>query len=136
MTRAICVFVSLAAIGCTEAGEPALVSRGRTFVPTGELSFAEHVSPILEDYCSDCHVPGGQGEAYFVIASVQGLEDAGVVDPCDHRASALWLRIDDGTMPQGGAKLSQIEIDTIAKWIDQGGQATFDDSLCPNPPLD
>ena len=48
-----------------------------------------------------------------------------VVTPGDHTSSILYDRIirdnaDAGDMPPGNAELSQVQIDLIAQWIDEG----------------
>jgi len=132
---------ALAAGACLDVGEPALVEEPITaVVPSGPLSFAAHVQPILEDHgCPGCHVAGG-GSGGLDATSLEGLlaggDSGAVLTPCDPEGSYLYRRVRDGEMPQIGALLDEIEVATIAKWIAQGATATFIEGTCDDPPLD
>lgn len=127
---------------CLDVGDPALVQEPlEDAVPSGELSFATHVAPILARRgCPDCHTAGGDGEGHLDSTSATGFLEGGDSGPaiiaCDHENSYMWKRVRDCEMPQTGDCLNAIEIATIAKWIDQGGQATYTAGACENPPLD
>jgi len=135
----------LALAGCTEIGDPRLMTEAievdpEELVPDGPLSFAEHIQPILSEAgCFGCHGAGG-GTAGLDTTSAAGLLTGGgqgpAIVPCDHTASLMWRRVDRGEMPAVGPALDDVEVLTIARWIDQGGQATYQPGLCPNAPLE
>lgn len=134
-----------AATGCTEVGDTRLMSEAievdpEELVPDGPLSFAEHIQPILlEAGCAGCHGAGG-GTAGLDATSAEGLQEGGgqgpAIVPCDHTASLMWRRVERGEMPAVGPALDDVEVLTIARWIDQGGQASYQPGLCPNAPLE
>ncbi len=130
----------LSASACTEVGEPALVVETPFEVPTGPLTFAEHIEPILLDGgCQGCHGSGGGfgGLDATTAAALRSGGDAGpAVVPCDSEGSYLWQRVRDCEMPASGACLDEAQVATIARWIDQGARDEFDASICPDAPLD
>jgi len=149
MRHALRCCIALAAIGmglvgasgCLDVGDPALVTEAEPLddgVPSGPLSFATHIAPIL-DACPGCHVAGG-GSGGLDATSAAGLLEGGgsgpAVVPCDPEGSYMYRRVRDGEMPLVGDRLTAVEVATIRRWIEQGGQATFVAGTCPNPPLD
>jgi len=130
----------LCVTACTEVGDPALVLETSFEVPTGPLSFTEHIEPILLDSgCQGCHGSGGGfgGLDTTSAAALRAGGDAGpAVVPCDSEDSYLWQRVRDCEMPASGACLDEAEVATIARWIDQGAQEGFDPSICPDTPVD
>lgn len=150
--RRLSIVLILSAFGlgaCLDVGAPLLVENGLTAVPNGEIDFETHVRPILTRHrCTACHSTGG-GQAGLDIAApatlvvqleeadpVSGDPEEWIVKPCDHEVSRVWQRVDDCSMPPGGECLNQVEVDVIAKWIDQGGEAVYDPTTCPDAPLD
>lgn len=106
----------------------------------GEVSFANDVQPILEASCAECHSNTGEGAVasdFSVVdyASVmKGTRFGPVVVPGSSISSTLYLVIAGKTSPEirmpphhveslaegRGAQLSADQIETIARWIDQG----------------
>lgn len=127
-------------MACTEVGDPALVIEQPLEVPSGPLSFAEHIEPILQDSgCIGCHGSGGGFGGLDVTTPgsiLEGGDGGPAIVPCDASASWLWQRVRDCEMPASGGCLDDIEVETIARWIDQGARATFEAGICPDPPLD
>lgn len=132
--------LAIASTACTEVGDPALVIEQPLEVPSGPLTFAEHIEPILQDNgCIGCHGSGGGFGGLDVTtanAILEGGDGGPAIVPCDASSSWLWQRVRDCEMPASGGCLDDIEVDTIARWIDQGGRATFEAGVCPDPPLD
>ncbi len=101
--------------------------------PIGQVSFKSDVQTIFAAHCSACHI--SQKFGGLSLASYAGLQAGGSVVPGavfkagDHKDSILWEIVQPGTgqpggnrMPLGGPYLTSTEIDTIAKWIDQGAK--------------
>lgn len=106
----------------------------------GTVSFVAKVLPIFSAKCLTCHQPGGEADtqgismnfapntAYDSIVNVLSDQDPALtrVVPSDSANSLLYLKISSATPPVGErmplmrTPLSQTEIDTIKKWIDQG----------------
>ncbi len=140
----ICVVTlsTLAASACINTGDSPYTQREElTAVPSGPLSFSEHVLPIFQRHgCTGCHGAGG-GTAQLDTTSAAGLAAGGrsgaAVSPCAASDSLLQTRLADCSMPPAqGACLTRVELDTVARWIDQGAAATFDAGICPDPPVD
>lgn len=139
---ALTCVLALGAPGCIDAADEDLFRvAGLSAVPSGPLSFAEHIEPIFQkNGCTVCHRAGG-GQGGFDVTSVAGIRRGGDstlpgVVSCDVAASELFFQIDECDMPPGSRCLSDTEQDTVAKWIEQGGMDTFLENVCENPPLD
>ena len=97
------------------------------------VSFQNDVQPLISKYCSECHVPGGDGavKSGFVIdtyASVmKGTKYGPVVVAGDPLSSSLYRlvagKVDPSIqMPHGKEALAPEEIVTIERWIEQGAK--------------
>lgn len=101
-----------------------------------EVSFAAEVLPILERNCLECH-KAEAGQAGYEASGLavttyeelmQGTRYGPVVLPGDSLSSALSMLIEGRadpsiTMPHGDRPpLSQVQVDTIKTWIDQGAK--------------
>lgn len=99
-------------------------------VPDGKISFVNHVTPILMAKCGNCHVRQARG--MFSMESFETLmkgPDAGVVIFAkDAAGSRLIEVIEEGDMPRGGLKVTDIELAVLKKWIDEGAEYDADDS--------
>ena len=93
-----------------------------------KVSFYKQIRPIFQAQCQGCHQPAKAGGG-FVMTSFDRLLAAGesgekAVVPGQPDASHLLAEITpkDGKaeMPKDKAPLSQVEIDLIRKWIEQG----------------
>ncbi|MDZ7750974.1 MAG: c-type cytochrome domain-containing protein [Gammaproteobacteria bacterium] len=96
-----------------------------------EVSFSREVKPILEARCGDCHAPGGKGteKSGLVLenydALMRGTRLGPVVQPGNAISSTLYLVVAGKAdrsirMPHGDSELSEQEVATIERWIDQG----------------
>ena len=92
----------------------------------GEVSFKEHILPILQSRCSMCHSPNS-GFGGFDSSSYQAFMTSGDGGPQviagDATNSPLMklLQATSGFMPPSG-KLSDSEIQTIIDWINAGAK--------------
>ena len=102
------------------------------FSPTrADVSFAQDVTPILEEKCVGCH--GEPDETGAIIKEMQldltsydalmlGSEFGPIVEPGNVDDSILWMMIEAGDMPQEGDPLSAEELEVIRGWIAEGAQ--------------
>ena len=99
-------------------------------VPEGKVSFVNHVTPILMAKCGNCHVRQARG--MFSMESFETLvkgPDAGVVIFAkDAAGSRLIEVIEEGDMPRGGLKITEVELAVLKKWINEGAEYDADDS--------
>lgn len=100
--------------------------------------YTAKVQPILDAHCNRCHVEKQQGELLLTDRSnlLKGGE-SGQAAVIPHNASDSYLfqlvsaEADDYRMPPKGAGLSNDEVQTIQKWINDGAhmQATVADTI-------
>ncbi len=98
-----------------------------------QVSFKSAVKPILDKHCAACHVGEGDGvkASGFQVDSyasvMKGTKFGPMVVAGDAASSSLYRlvagKVDKSIrMPHGKEKLSDGEIGTIQKWIDQGAK--------------
>ncbi len=98
------------------------------------ISFKKDITPILHDYCLNCHEPSGKGfeksglDMRTYSSLMKGTKFGAVIKPNDSFTSIL-IQVVDGRvhdsikMPYGMAGgLSKVNINLLKKWIDQGAQ--------------
>jgi hypothetical protein len=110
-----------------------------------KISFNKHIRPILSDKCYFCHGPDAadikgklQLHSLELATSDRDGEGAAIV-PGNVEKSLLWHRITSNDPeevmppPERHAALSQKEIETMRKWIEQGAKYEKLWSLIPLP---
>ena len=117
---ALAVLFSIAIAGCQE--------KERT------VSYSQDIRPILEKYCTECHLPGGQGymASGFSMASYEelmvGTRNGPMIIAGDSLGSNMLVLMEGRAdpsikMPHGkSASATKEELDAIRLWIDQGAQ--------------
>ena len=98
-----------------------------------DVTFEADVRPIFKAHCWQCHgedqeLKGGL-DARLARSLKQGGDSGPAVVVGQHAESLIFQRVSAGEMPPGGKKLSPREIDTLARWIDQGAK-----TIRPEPP--
>jgi hypothetical protein len=90
------------------------------------VQFETHVRPVLKAHCWHCHGESdelkGSLDARLARTLLNGGDSGAAVEPGDHADSLLYHRVAAGEMPPGKKKLTQAQIDIIARWIDQGAR--------------
>ncbi|MES9968802.1 MAG: c-type cytochrome domain-containing protein [Candidatus Thiodiazotropha sp.] len=97
------------------------------------VSFKSEVKPLVDKYCTECHLPGGAGaEASGFITEnyaslMKGTKFGPVVVAGDPLSSSFYRlvagKVDPSIrMPHGKEALSEMEIAMIENWIAQGAQ--------------
>ena len=94
--------------------------------PAGQLTFEEHVRPILKANCFECH---GEGEKLkggldlrlrrFLL---RGGEAGPAIVPGEAAKSLLLKQVRAGEMPPRDKKLTAQQIDILTKWIAGGAR--------------
>jgi WD40 repeat protein len=129
---ALWLFGLVAVAPLAQADEPA--------PPAGEISFFKQVLPILrQKNCTGCHQPAKRGGEYvmteFATLLKGGESGSSAVVPGHPEKSYLIEQITpaDGKaeMPKDAPPLTEPEIETIRKWIEQGAK---DDTPASNRP--
>ena len=97
------------------------------------VSFDAEVAPILDQYCTRCHQPGGDGHSTSGLSTASypdlmaGTQFGAVVVAGDSLNSNLIVLVEGRAdpsiaMPHAGDKLTDAEITTLKTWIDQGAK--------------
>ena len=82
--------------------------------------FEQEVLPILSKNCVSCHGPQVQMAGlglHDVSSALKGGTNGPVIQPGDADASVLMQRLVAGTMPPGGVRLDDQDLETIKAWI-------------------
>jgi cytochrome c553 len=105
-----------------------------------ELTYEQHVRPILKANCFRCH--GGEGETKAgldlrlrrLIAA--GGESGAAIAPGKRGESLLFEKIAAGEMPPTDKKLTADEVALIGAWIDAGAPTARDEPQSLEPGLE
>jgi uncharacterized membrane protein len=107
-----------------------------------QVSYANDVQPILNEYCAECHSQAGEGHAAsgFSVADynsvISGTKYGQVVIPGSSISSSLYLLIAQKTAPEiqmpphheeslsvgRRTALAEEKVEIIRAWIDQGAK--------------
>ncbi len=99
-----------------------------------EVSFKKEVSPIIHDYCLNCHEPGGKGyeksglDMRSYQSLMKGTKFGSVIKPGDAFTS-IFIQVIEGRvhasikMPYGmNGGLAKENIDILKTWVGQGAK--------------
>ena len=100
----------------------------------GEVSYKTDIRPIINDYCLNCHKPGGKGykksglDMRTYASLMKGTKFGTVIKPGDSYTSIL-IQVVDGRvhssikMPYGmDGSLAKGKIELLRKWVQQGAK--------------
>lgn len=124
MRLALLASLPLLVFACSSSGSDA-PSPTDAGVTAASVTFHEHVEAILQDKCQTCHHDGGIAPFSLVkYADAKRLAPL-LVDRVKSRAMPPWGAYEtDGCKPRlkwaHDLRLSDAQIDTIAKWSEQG----------------
>ncbi len=111
------------------------LDKAKSLIP---VSFEHEVAPILKDNCLRCHGEENP-RANLRMDTFNGIVKGGAngvpVTPRVPARSALVVRMaspdDQLRMPKGGVKLADVDIMTVARWIEQGANYDGTDRDAP-----
>jgi len=84
-------------------------------------SFAKDVLPIFQKNCTRCH-GGSSPKAGITLDSFQNVTKSGKVTAGNADKSPIYTLTKSGTMPFGGPKLSDADVQKIMDWINAGAK--------------
>ena len=88
------------------------------------LSYERDIRPIFRAHCFDCHGATEETEGGLDLRLVRFMKSGGDSGPAielHHPDQSLLIeRIESGEMPPGDTRVSQQELETLNKWIEQG----------------
>ena len=95
---------------------------GATVEP--QLTFEQHVRPILKAHCFDCHGEGDKLRGGLDLRLKRFIERGGESGPAlvsgRPEASLIYEMVSSGKMPKRDRKPSAREIDVLQRWIQTG----------------
>jgi hypothetical protein len=99
-----------------------------------EVSYKKDVTPIIHDYCLNCHQPGGKGfeksglDMRSYPSLMKGTQFGSVIKPGDSFTS-IFIQVIEGRvhasikMPYGmNGGLAKENISVLKKWVEQGAK--------------
>lgn len=104
---------------------------------TSKVTFDQHVLPVFEQSCLNCHNPD-KAKGGLDLSTYQGTLKGGsggkIVEPGDSSSKllAVVMRTAEPTMPPEGDAISKDHIDTLSAWI-EGGLLQNADSKAKKP---
>jgi hypothetical protein len=98
-----------------------------------QVSYKAEVGPILQQYCVECHKPGGKGTEKSGLdmssydSLMKGTKFGPVVNPGNSLTSALNMLVEGRAdpsikMPHGKESLPADKIEALKKWVQQGAK--------------
>jgi len=90
------------------------------YYSTSSIDYSSQIQPIFNSSCISCH--GGAGGLSLTSYNnvINGGNSGDIVMPYDHANSLLWQYVNSGYMPPSANDLTQIQVNLIAQWIDEG----------------
>ncbi len=83
---------------------------------TSNVSFSNHVKPILSSNCNSCHIGGGNSGS-VKLDTYDDVKDA--INNKNLKKSITYQNTSSKNMPPG-AKMSNCNVSIIEAWINQG----------------
>lgn len=98
-----------------------------------EVTFSKDIAPIIFDNCSGCHRPGEA--APFSLLSYADVKERGefIADVVKERLMPPWKAVPADYAFRYERRLTQAQIDLIAKWVDAGMPEGAAADLPPTP---
>ncbi|HEV3339033.1 MAG TPA: DUF1553 domain-containing protein [Pirellulales bacterium] len=91
-----------------------------------ELTYEQHVRPILKAHCFQCHGEDGQREGGLDLRLKRLIETGGdsgaAIVPGKPDESLLVEKLRSGEMPPVDKKLPTAQVDTVVRWIATGAK--------------
>lgn len=96
-----------------------------------DVLFEKDVRPILKAHCFQCHGEEGVQESSLDLRLrrwiAKGGESGPAIEPGDPTNSLILDRVVSGEMPPNDKPLSQLDIERIRTWIEQGARTARDE---------
>jgi hypothetical protein len=103
-------------IGCSKSSEDKLDPPSQSSCDTADMTYSTDIKPILQANCYGCH---GNGNAEGGVKCDTYENVKGAVDN-NYLIGTITHAAGYPPMPQGGAKLSDCDINKIKAWINSG----------------
>jgi uncharacterized membrane protein len=116
----VCAFVIFqsGSINIVTAAQPS-----ETTVSVEDVSFMNHIQPILERRCVKCHGGEFPSEGLSMESHeslISGSQNGLVIIAGDANSSLIIQKLESGEMPKRGQHLTPEQIELIRQWINEG----------------
>jgi len=121
-------------LGCIAVAASSFLVMAFPALAKGEVSYKTDIRPIIDDYCLNCHKPGGKGykksglDMRTYKSLMKGTKFGTVIKPGDSYTSIL-VQVVEGRvhpsikMPYGmNGGLAKDKIELLRKWVQQGAR--------------
>src|SRR5215831_17585536 len=108
-------------------------SQSRSESPQPQVTFSEHVAPIIFNRCASCHRPGEA--APFSLLSYEDVWKRGklIASVTQRRYMPPWYGDSEIAEFRDDRRLTDAQIQTIQEWV-QAGMPEGDPAKTPQPP--
>ncbi len=103
--------------------------------PPARPTFSRDVAPILFESCATCHHPGGVGPFSLLSFSDAKKRARQIAEVTRSRYMPPWLPDPIDVELEGNRRLAETDIETIQRWVEQGGPQGDPAQLPPQPEL-
>ncbi|HUK89546.1 MAG TPA: cytochrome c [Blastocatellia bacterium] len=124
-----------AAVACVVLAGVAIVGSTSASGPerNGTITFTKNVAPILFSKCADCHRPGEAAPMSLLTYKDARPWARAIRDKVVTREMPPWHADPHVGQFSNDRRLSQADVDTIAKWVDTGAAEGDPKNLPPTP---
>lgn len=98
-----------------------------------QVTFNEHVAPIIFENCATCHRPGESAPFDLLTYNDVRRRARQIADVTESRFMPPWLPAPDHTDFQGQRRLTDTQIATLGRWAQQGAPQGDPANLPPLP---
>ena len=116
-------FILLAIAAIFVSAYAVLRSNPTEAAPHKNVSYTNDIRPILEGRCGKCHMGDFVSEGLDMNtyeSLMAGSQNGPVIVPGEASDSLMVQKLVEGKMPKRGPKLTPVQIQTIADWINSG----------------
>lgn len=125
----------LASAGCGESASGPLAppAPDQTKQPARPVTFNRDIAPIIYRSCTNCHRPGQSGPFDLLTYEDVSKRAQQIVQTTQSRFMPPWLPAPVGPKLLRERRLSNVEINLIRRWAEQGALRGNPDDLPPTP---
>ena len=128
---AVFVIVAISAVSGSLRAYPEF--QGPTLEARQSPTFSRDVAPIVYQYCSTCHRPGGAGPFPLLTYEDVRVRARQIADVVARRVMPPWPPDESGPPLVGERRLTEAQIRTIREWV-SAGMPPGDAAALPPPP--
>lgn len=106
---------------------------GLAFAAPSEVTFNEHIAPLIHENCTSCHRPGQSGPFPLITYKEVRKKSRTIDDVLFDRYMPPWKPVNEGVHFANDRRLSENEIEMFGAWL-EAGCPEGDPARKPTPP--